>query len=115
MAFKGHFEKLMWQQSPLKTAEQSAFPLMQQLSPSFCEKEQTRFVWEGLRLHTPQEKKKRRSERRKEKRKEGGGRKRKKKRNEGILHISELQESIWLMSVTKGIRITFPETHKRYS
>lgn len=87
---------------------------MQQLSPSFCEKEQTCFVWEGLHLHTPQEDK-RKSERRKEKRKEGGGRKRKKKRNEGILNISELQESIWLMSVTKGIRITFPETHKRYS
>lgn len=45
-------------------------------------------------------------------REEGRGGERKKK---GILHISELQESIWLTSVTERIRITFPETHKCYS
>jgi len=39
MSFKGHFEMLMLQQSPLKSAEQSVFPLVHQLSPSFYEQE----------------------------------------------------------------------------
>lgn len=47
--------------------------------------------------------------------KEGRRREERKKRKEGILHICELQKSIWLMSVTERKRITFPETHKCYS
>ena len=47
--------------------------------------------------------------------KEGRRREERKKRKEGILHICELQKSIWLMYVTERKSITFPETHKCYS
>lgn len=55
----------------------------------------------------------------KEGRKEEGGErkggKEKKREIKSILHISEWQESIWIMSIAERIRITYPETQKHYS
>lgn len=123
MAFRQHFETLVWKQSPLHIVEWKALKwtvklsthatifstVLQREANSFC-------LGKTAYTHPPkewEEERKRKEERKKVGEKEGG--KERKREIKGILHISECQESIWVMSIAERIRITFPETQKHYS